>query len=119
MANDIAEIPATDFGTSLPVARFGDVFRRHSGYLSDKWWQYLAIYENELRPLVARGAPLRLLEIGVQNGGSLQIWHQYLPAGSAVTGIDIDPNCAKLTFPEGVRVFTGDAGDANTLDNML
>ena len=29
------------------------------------------------------------------------------------------PRCAKLAFPEGVRVFTGDASDANTLDNML
>jgi cephalosporin hydroxylase len=111
--------PEAETASAAPYLAFGQLFRTHTGYLSDKWMQYLTVYERELRSMIARHEPLRLLEIGVQNGGSLQIWHKYLPKGSQITGIDIDPRCAKLSFPRGVRVFTGDAGDANILKNLL
>jgi GT2 family glycosyltransferase len=63
--------------------------------------------------------PLRLLEIGVQNGGSLQIWSKYLPPGSDIVGIDIDPQPAKIPFPPNVRVLTGDAADPINLTNLI
>ena len=48
--------------------------------------------------------PLRLLDVGVENGGSLEIWGEILPEGSEVLGIDSDPACADLGLP----VITGD-----------
>jgi predicted nucleic acid-binding Zn-ribbon protein len=110
---------ATEPSEAAKRRRFDEIFRTHRGYLSDKWAQYLAVYERELAAMVERGAPLRLLEIGVQNGGSLQIWHKYLPAASRITGVDIDPRCAELSFPDGVEVITADAGDAGRLDSVL
>jgi 23S rRNA U2552 (ribose-2'-O)-methylase RlmE/FtsJ len=98
---------------------FSEIFLNHSRYLSDKWAQFLPIYDFELHPLVARGQPLRLLEIGVQNGGSLQIWHNYLPEGSRIYGLDIDERCRRLDFPPQVKVLIGDAGDPATLNELL
>lgn len=98
---------------------FLELYRSHAGYVCDKWEQYLAIYDAEIGQLVARGEPLNFLEIGVQNGGSLEIWAKLLPAGSQIVGIDIDPYCAELTLPANVRVLTGDASNADFLRTSL
>jgi polyhydroxyalkanoate synthesis regulator phasin len=87
--------------------------------MCDKWEQYLDVYDREIGPMIGLGQPLRLLEIGVQNGGSLQIWSELLPAGSEVVGIDVDPACAKLRFPEHVTVLIGDGADPGFLAAAL
>lgn len=60
--------------------------------------------------------PLRLLEIGVQKGGSLFTWQQYFPQ-AAIAGIDIDPACAQFE-QENIRVFIGDQADVNFLESV-
>lgn len=96
-----------------------ELFFDHSGHLSDKWEQYLGIYDAEFGAYARAGRPVRLLEIGVSNGGSLEIWRKYLPAGSEIVGIDVNPECGRLTFSEGIEVFVGDASDRATLDGIL
>jgi GT2 family glycosyltransferase/SAM-dependent methyltransferase len=96
-----------------------DIFSLHEGYLSDKWEQYLGIYESELRAIIEVDRPLRLLEIGVQNGGSLQIWSKYLPIGSSIVGIDIDEKCGALKFSDSTEILIGDATDKSFLDTAL
>jgi hypothetical protein len=96
-----------------------DIFSTHDGYISDKWEQYLGVYESELRAIVETDKPLRLLEIGVQNGGSLQIWSKYLPTGSSIVGIDVDKKCATLDFDSSVQIFIGDATQKSFLDAAL
>ena len=63
--------------------------------------------------------PVRLLEIGVQNGGSLQIWSKYLPPGSIMVGIDIDPACAGFRPETNISILIGDAGDKVAIDRIL
>jgi Methyltransferase domain len=99
--------------------RLARLFFEHQGKLTDKWEQYLAIYAGELEPFVARATPLRLLEIGVQNGGSLELWSKYLPSGSTIIGIDIDPNVAKLSFVGNVRAYVADVNDMNTVESLI
>src|SRR5438270_3924347 len=90
-----------------------DVFMEHTGKAIDKWEQYFGVYECELGDLVSDGQPLRLLEIGVQNGGSLELWKKFLPAGSVVRGLDIDARIASLEFESSeVRADVADATDA-------
>ncbi|WP_165909596.1 glycosyltransferase [Variovorax guangxiensis] len=96
-----------------------EIFQAHDGNLSDKWEQYLSIYEMVLAPRVAQNRPLHLLEIGVQNGGSLQIWSKYLPSGSTVTGIDIDPACANLSLGDLIQIHIGDASSEEELTRLL
>jgi hypothetical protein len=94
-------------------------FFQHDGKLSDKWEQYLSIYEIELKRFVAEGKPVRLLEIGVQNGGSLEIWSKYLPPDSTVIGIDIDPKVQNLHFEGNVRAFVADVNDNKKVERLI
>jgi hypothetical protein len=59
--------------------------------------------------------PIRLLDVGVENGGSLQIWQEILADGSEVLGIDNDPACADLGLP----VLIGDVTDRDWVKGAL
>ncbi|MBR0679527.1 glycosyltransferase [Roseomonas eburnea] len=96
-----------------------ELFLAHEGRISNKWEQYLSIYDHELAGFREAEEPARLVEIGVQNGGSLELWAKFLPPGSTILGIDVDPECAKLTFEGNVEILTGDATDPAELDRLL
>jgi 23S rRNA U2552 (ribose-2'-O)-methylase RlmE/FtsJ len=61
-----------------------------------KWWHYFGAYEDQFAELAQRsreGAldrPLRILEMGVWRGGSLDLWRQYFGPEAVIFGIDID-----------------------------
>jgi glycosyltransferase involved in cell wall biosynthesis len=85
-----------------------DICAAHQGKTLDKWALYLREYERLLAPY--RDQRIRLLEIGVQNGGSLEIWAKYFPNADLILGCDIDPACATLRFEDPrIRVVIGDA----------
>jgi hypothetical protein len=62
-----------------------------SGRQIDKWSHYLPIYEKHFAKY--RGQKLRMLEIGVDHGGSLQMWKEYFGPGAEIIGVDINPVC--------------------------
>jgi len=101
------------------MSDLANIFMDHDGYFIDKWEQYIGIYESELAPFISAGRPISLLEIGVQNGGSLQVWRKYLPAGSRIVGIDINPDCARLAPDENTSVHIADGTDQAALDGVL
>lgn len=87
--------------------KYSEAFLSHKGKYSDKWSQYLDVYDQVLRGL---GSPKSILEIGVQNGGSLEIWSELYPEAENIVGIDIDKRCAELAFnDQRIRVIIGDA----------
>jgi len=53
------------------------LYQAHQGKVSDKWGSYLQSY-NDLFASYSN-QPVRILEIGIQNGGSLEIWAKYFP----------------------------------------
>ncbi|MES2219512.1 MAG: class I SAM-dependent methyltransferase [Acidobacteriota bacterium] len=82
--------------------------QEHTGKLSDKWELYVAEYERLLSPY--RGLPVKLLEIGIQNGGSLDIWSKYFPQARKFVGCDINPKCNLLRYDDPrIAVVVGDA----------
>jgi hypothetical protein len=101
------------------MSKLANIFMNHEGYLIDKWEHYLGIYESELAPFIIADQPISLLEIGVQNGGSLQVWKKYFPAGSRIIGIDINPDCAKLELDENINLHIADGTDRAVLDSVL
>ncbi|WFS25140.1 glycosyltransferase [Rhizobium rhododendri] len=105
--------------SDLEGRTLGEVFVSHSENVSDKWEHYPAVYGRELGALVTAGRPIRLLEIGVQNGGSLQIWRDFLPAGSEIVGVEIDVRAAELSLGEHIVVHVADATDKDALQNAL
>ena len=118
-ANEVSRLHGPD--ASLPSRKnsLADLFFSHRGHVCDKWEHYLAIYDAEFAIFLAANHPVRLLESGGQNGGSLEIWRRYLPSGATIVGIDVDPVCSKLDLGEGIQVMIGNAGDPVSLDRLL
>src|SRR5207302_204933 len=84
------------------------LYAAHTGKISDKWSLYLSEYERLFAAY--RQRPIRLLEIGIQNGGSLELWAKYFEAAEAIVGCDIDPRCADLRFCDPrISVLVADA----------
>jgi len=96
-----------------------DLFFEHRGKTIDKWEHYLSIYAREFAPFLTLRRPVRLLEIGVQNGGSLELWAKYLPEGSEIIGVDVDPKVGSLTFEGTVSAYVVDATDSSKLSDAL
>jgi hypothetical protein len=79
------------------------MFYEHSGPLIHKWVHYLDDYDRFLGKY--RGTALRVLEIGVSQGGSLSLWRKYLGRNARIFGIDIDNRCAQFDGRDGcVRI---------------
>lgn len=97
------------------------VYRAHRGLASNKWSHYPFIYDRLLASHLDAGQPLVLLEIGVQNGGSLEIWEKYLPPGSEIHGLDINPKCLELDFGahSHIHFHHGDAADADSVNRLF
>jgi hypothetical protein len=90
------------------------LFSRETGKASAKWQGYLPQYERWLAPW--RDQPVRLLEIGVQAGGSLEVWAEYFEAGQQIIGCDIDRACGQLPYDDPrIKVVIGDVTDENTI----
>ncbi len=58
-------------GEAVKLARCSDVWLNHAGRGSDKWAHYLPFLDSELGIALLEGC--RILEIGVQNGGNLEV----------------------------------------------
>lgn len=84
------------------------LYSKHQGKLSDKWSIYISIYQRLFSELVDQS--LRILEIGIQNGGSLEIWSEFFPQATRIVGCDINEACRQLTYGDPrISVVVGDA----------
>lgn len=96
---------------------FREIFSSHQGKYSDKWDSYLDVYDLVLASL--RDKPIRLLEIGVQNGGSLEIWDKYFPAAQKILGCDVNPQCSLLQYNNPkIKIIIGDAASVETKEEI-
>ena len=87
--------------------------RPNSGKVSDKWSLYLPEYDRLFAPYALQN--VNLLEVGVQNGGSLDVWASFFAEGSKIVGCDIDPLCGALQFEsDSVQLVVGDINHADT-----
>lgn len=75
---------------------------------------YTEHYERHVGHL--RNMPVRLLEIGVLRGGSLQMWQEYFLQG-LIVGLDLEPN-PFTKMPDRVRFYQGSQDDGALLDKV-
>lgn len=88
------------------MTSYSDAFTNNKGKVSDKWSAYLPVYDQIVEKLDAKN----ILEIGVQNGGSLEIWSKIYPNAKRIIGLDVDEACAELEFDsDQIRVIVSDA----------
>jgi hypothetical protein len=110
-----------EVGEHLAPGALATLLVNHDGRLVHKKLHYVEIYERHLGGLRA-GFPfedgsrraLRFLEIGVAQGGSLELWRKYLGPDAVVFGIDVDPRCATLDS-ERTPVRVGSQADPDFL----
>ncbi|RYX89516.1 MAG: class I SAM-dependent methyltransferase [Comamonadaceae bacterium] len=95
-----------------------ELYEHHEGKISDKWSSYLSEYDRLFSRF--QNEPIRLLEIGIQNGGSLEIWSKYFSKAKNIVGCDINPNCTQLTYSgSNIKVVVGDANTAEIEEKIL
>ena len=92
-----------------------DIFKTNNDRPIAKWLNYFEIYERYLERY--RDKSINFLEIGVQGGGSLQMWKKYFGANSKIVGIDIDPN-TKFE-EEQISVEIGNQSDTEFLKRVV
>jgi len=75
---------------------------------------YLRNYEDYFAPLVNK--EVRLLELGIYNGGSLCLWRDYFERG-LIVGLDINPVTLDGSS-ERIRIYQGAQQDTALLDRI-
>ncbi|MGH3444897.1 MAG: class I SAM-dependent methyltransferase, partial [Nocardioidaceae bacterium] len=85
-----------------------EYFRRNDRRLVHKWLHYFDIYHRHFERF--RGRKPVVLEFGVSQGGSLQMWRNYFGRGAQIHGVDINPACKQLE-QRRTRIFIGDQAD--------
>jgi hypothetical protein len=81
-----------------------------------KWHSYFPVYEKHFAQFKTRA--ISILEIGVQRGGSLRLWREYLGPRARIFGIDVDPEC-KVHEDDGIKIFIGDQTDTGFLQSVV
>jgi len=83
------------------------LFLNHQGKISDKWSLYINDWDQVFSPF--RDKKINLMEIGVQNGGSLEVWSKYFSKAENIIGCDINEKCDNLEFDDPrISMITGD-----------
>ena len=108
-APPLADAPAP--GADPPRPGLDASGLRHGTDKSSLHHDFLRLYESFLAPL--RDQPLRILEIGVWAGQSLQTWAEYFPHAQVI-GADIDPDARRFAGGR-IAVEVADQSDAAQL----
>ena len=59
-----------------------------------KWHHYFKIYDRHFNKFIGKNPTI--LEIGVYEGGSLEMWNYYFDKNCQIYGIDINPQCLEV-----------------------
>jgi SAM-dependent methyltransferase len=95
---------------------FKEIFLNHAGHVSDKWINYLDIYDLYLKDYI--GKEPNFLEIGIQNGGCIEIMSEYLVNGN-IFGIDINPDILSLSLETHCKLMCFNASDPTAIEHHL
>jgi 23S rRNA U2552 (ribose-2'-O)-methylase RlmE/FtsJ len=90
-------------------------FYGNQGRLIHKWVHYFEIYHRHFQSF--RNKPVTIVEFGVSQGGSLQMWKHYFGPQARIIGVDINPKCAALAEPQ-IQIRIGDQEDRNFLRSL-
>ncbi len=93
-------------GPDNPLRSFFDA--RSKGRGITKWRHYFDAYHRHFSKFVGRD--VRVLEVGIYSGGSLEMWRSYFGPGCRIVGVDIQEGC-KVYENESTQVFIGDQAD--------
>jgi len=91
-------------------------FTENNGRRIHKWSHYFEIYDRHFSKY--RGTDVHVVEFGVSDGGSLQMWKNYFGPKAKIYGIDINPHCKQLE-EEQIEILIGDQEDRRFLRSLI
>lgn len=91
-------------------------FINNKGSIIHKWFHYFDIYHRHFEKF--RKKRVTILEFGVSQGGSLQMWRKYFGRKARIIGVDINPKC-KMLEEKGIEIYIGDQGDKKFLNKLM
>ena len=97
------------------MTKFEDLFVTHRGRYSSKWQHYFEIYDRHLFKFI--GQSFTFIEIGIDQGGSLELWKKYF--GKKVNLVGIDIKNSVVFDDDQIRTFQGDQKDTEFLSKVL
>jgi len=93
-----------------------DYFEHNEKRLINKFDHYFDVYDRYFNQY--RNKKITIVEIGVYQGGSLQMWRKYFGPEATIWGIDIDPRCKQLE-EENTHIIIGSQEDRNFLRSIV
>lgn len=90
--------------------------RYANDYALQKPDHYFRVYDRYWAPI--RDKAVKILEVGIDRGGSLQLWRDYFPNGQ-IYGIDCRPKCIQLQLGERITCLLGYQNDTARLADIV
>jgi 23S rRNA U2552 (ribose-2'-O)-methylase RlmE/FtsJ len=75
---------------------------------SIKYRKYFSVYNDLFKKYINQ--KIVFIEIGVFNGGSLDLWRNFFGEKARIIGVDLNPDCKKFK-KKGIEIFIGDQSD--------
>ncbi len=91
-------------------------FEHNEKRLINKFDHYFDVYDRYFSQF--KNKKITVVEIGVYQGGSLQMWRQYFGKEATIWGIDIDPRCKTLE-EENTHILIGSQEDPQFLRSII
>jgi len=90
-------------------------FEKNDKRLINKYQHYFDVYDKHFSKY--KGQEVTIVEIGVFQGGSLQMWRYYFGPKAKIWGVDIDPRC-KLLEEQNTNIIIGSQEDETFLESI-
>ena len=95
-----------------------EIHKNNKGKASDKWESYLDYYDELFLPF--KNKKVSLMEIGVQNGGSLTTFSEYFSNFKDILGCDINEKCKLLKYNNPkIKVVVGNVNTNETFNEIV
>ena len=88
-------------------------FEKNDKRLINKYQHYFDVYDRHFSKY--KGQEITIVEVGVFQGGSLQMWRSYFGPKAKIWGIDIDPRC-KLLEEQNTNIIIESQEDETFLE---
>jgi hypothetical protein len=90
-------------------------FKNNKDRLIHKWNHYFDVYDRHFHRY--RNRNVVIVEIGVFQGGSLQMWKNYFGQEAKIYGVDLNPNCKRLE-EANIQIYIGSQSDRQFLQEL-
>lgn len=91
-----------------------EMFEAHKGLPTHKYPIHMEAYERFFNKY--RETNVRVLEIGIDQGGSLQLWREYFGPKASIIGLDIQD---KTSLNVDAHILVGDQGNPGYWDEII